>query len=74
MPECPIGTQQHMSYRCESIEQLLALRDQIKATGVQVSRVIDHGFIMSAYFKARKKNPTIPNQFCFNILFLILFI
>jgi len=39
-----------MAFRCETMEQLLALRDQIKAYGTPVSKVVDHDFINSIYF------------------------
>ena len=46
----PIGMHHHTAYRCETEEQLQALRAQIKAYGTPVSKVVDHGFIKSAYF------------------------
>jgi catechol-2,3-dioxygenase len=46
----PIGMHHHMAFRCESMEQLLALRDQIKSYGTPVSKVVDHDFINSIYF------------------------
>ena len=46
----PIASHHHMAFRCETKEQLLRLRDQIKAYGVAVSKVVDHEFIQSIYF------------------------
>jgi len=46
----PIGMHHHMAYRCESLEQLQKLREQIKAYGTPVTKIVDHGFISSCYF------------------------
>ena len=46
----PVGSHHHMAYRCETLEQLHALRAQIKAYGCPVSKVVDHDFIHSCYF------------------------
>lgn len=46
----PVGMHHHMAYRCESLEQLHQLREQIKSYGVAVSKVVDHDFIHSCYF------------------------
>jgi catechol 2,3-dioxygenase-like lactoylglutathione lyase family enzyme len=46
----PIGMHHHMAFRCETMDQLLALRDQIKAYGTPVSKIVDHDFINSIYF------------------------
>ena len=35
----PVGTHHHMAYRVETLEQLHALRAQIKAYGTPVSKV-----------------------------------
>ena len=46
----PIGMHHHMAFRCETEEQLMKLRDQIKAYGTAVTKVVDHQFIKSIYF------------------------
>jgi glyoxylase I family protein len=46
----PVGMHHHMAYRCETLDQLHALRDQVKAYGTPVSKIVDHDFIHSCYF------------------------
>mmetsp|Transcript_15130 Transcript_15130/g.26605 ORF Transcript_15130/g.26605 Transcript_15130/m.26605 type:complete len:221 (+) Transcript_15130:2128-2790(+) len=46
----PVGMHHHMAYRCETLEQLHEMREQIKAYGTPVSKVVDHDFIHSCYF------------------------
>ncbi|KAH9256101.1 hypothetical protein BASA81_005877 [Batrachochytrium salamandrivorans] len=46
----PVGMHHHMAYRCETEEQLIKMREQIKAYGTPVSKVVDHDFIKSIYF------------------------
>jgi len=46
----PVGMHHHMAYRCETLDQLKTMREQIKAYGVPVSKVVDHDFIHSVYF------------------------
>ena len=46
----PVGMHHHMAYRCETEEQLMQLRDQIKAYGCPVTKAVDHDFIKSIYF------------------------
>ena len=46
----PAGMHHHMAYRCESMDQLIAMRNQIKAYGTPVSKIVDHEFIKSCYF------------------------
>lgn len=46
----PVGMHHHMAYRCESLEQLHQLREQVKTYGVAVSKIVDHDFIHSCYF------------------------
>lgn len=46
----PIGMHHHMAYRCETEEQLIKMREQIKKFGTPVSKVVDHDFIKSIYF------------------------
>ena len=46
----PIGMHHHMAYRCETLDQLKALREQIKKYGTPVSKIVDHDFIHSCYF------------------------
>ena len=44
------GTMQHIALHVDTLDELLALRDRIRAHGVQVMGPIDHGFVQSAYF------------------------
>jgi catechol 2,3-dioxygenase-like lactoylglutathione lyase family enzyme len=47
----PRATQfDHLSFNLPDEEALLALRDRLKATGSEVTDVVDHGFIRSVYF------------------------
>ena len=46
----PVGMHHHMAYRCETEEQLMQLREQIKNYGVAVTKAVDHDFIKSIYF------------------------
>jgi len=45
------GTQHHFAFKCDSMEQMHALRDQITDAGAQISPPLDHGMCYSAYFK-----------------------
>lgn len=47
---CAAGTMQHLAFRADSEEGLLALRDRIRSHGVNVIGPIDHGFCRSIYF------------------------
>ncbi|HEV2360887.1 MAG TPA: VOC family protein [Acidimicrobiales bacterium] len=40
----------HLSFNLPDEEALLALRDRLKASGCEVTDVVDHGFIRSVYF------------------------
>ncbi len=44
------GTMQHLAFRAESNEALLALRDRIRSHGINVLGPIDHGMCQSIYF------------------------
>jgi catechol-2,3-dioxygenase len=44
------GMLHHMAYKCDSLEQLHKLRQQIKDYGVPVSKIVNHGFCHSCYF------------------------
>ncbi|CAA0093445.1 Uncharacterised protein [Zhongshania aliphaticivorans] len=44
------GTLQHTAFNVDSIEELLALRDRIRAKGVHCLGPMDHGFCHSIYF------------------------
>lgn len=44
------GTMQHLAFRVGSQDALLALRDRIRAHGVNVFGPIDHGMCQSIYF------------------------
>ena len=45
------GETHHLAFRCETRDQLNALRQQIKLFGVPCSPVIDHGMCASCYFE-----------------------
>lgn len=44
------GTMQHVSFHVDTFDELLAMRDRIRARGVPVLGPIDHGMIQSMYF------------------------
>ena len=44
------GTMQHLAFRVENAEDLLAMRDRIRTKGVNVIGPIDHGMCQSIYF------------------------
>lgn len=44
------GTMQHVAFRVEDHETLLALRDRLRLKGVPVMGPVDHGFCASIYF------------------------
>lgn len=44
------GTLQHLAFRVETDEQLIAMRDRIRSHGVNIIGPIDHGFCKSIYF------------------------
>lgn len=48
-PSAP-GTMQHVAFNVDGDEQLVAMRDRIRAHGIQVLGPIDHGFCKSIYF------------------------
>ncbi len=48
-PSAP-GTMQHVAFNVDDDTQLLAMRDRIRARGIQVLGPIDHGFCKSIYF------------------------
>lgn len=41
---------QHFAMEVASVDEVLAMRDRLRAAGVQVTDVIDHEFINSVYF------------------------
>ena len=45
------GEQHHFAFKCDSMDQMRALREQIKSAGCQISKPLDHGMCYSAYFK-----------------------
>lgn len=47
---CAKGVVQHVALRVKDHEELLALRDRLRAKGVPVLGPIDHGFCASVYF------------------------
>ena len=49
LPSAP-GTLQHLAFRADSDEDLLAMRDRIRSHGVNVIGPIDHGMCRSIYF------------------------
>ena len=44
------GAMQHVAFNVDDLEELLQLRDRIRAHDIQVLGPIDHGFIQSMYF------------------------
>ncbi len=44
------GTMQHLAMKVRNSEELLALRDRLRAKGVPVMGPIDHGMCVSVYF------------------------
>jgi catechol 2,3-dioxygenase-like lactoylglutathione lyase family enzyme len=48
-PSAP-GTLQHLAFRADSDEALLAMRDRIRSHGINVIGPIDHGMCRSIYF------------------------
>lgn len=48
-PSAP-GTLQHLAFRADSDEELLAMRDRIRSHGINVVGPIDHGMCRSIYF------------------------
>lgn len=44
------GTMQHLAFRVDTPDQLLAMRDRIRTKGVNVIGPIDHGMCQSIYF------------------------
>lgn len=44
------GTMQHLAFKADSREDLIALRDRIRSRGVNVYGPIDHGMCQSIYF------------------------
>lgn len=51
-PGAPVagGAMQHLALNVDSLDDLLAMRDRIRAHGVNVFGPIDHGFCQSIYF------------------------
>ena len=44
------GTMQHLAFNVDSLDELLAMRDRIRAHGVNVFGPLDHGMCHSMYF------------------------
>jgi catechol 2,3-dioxygenase-like lactoylglutathione lyase family enzyme len=49
LPSAP-GTLQHLAFRADTDEDLIAMRDRIRSHGVNVIGPIDHGMCRSIYF------------------------
>ena len=47
---CAPGTMQHVAFRVKNGDELLAMRDRLRAKGVPVIGPKDHGFCTSIYF------------------------
>lgn len=47
---CAAGVMQHLAFNVDTREELLAMRDRIRARGVRVMGPLDHGFCQSIYF------------------------
>lgn len=48
-PSAP-GTTQHLAFRVDTLDDLVAMRDRIRSRGVNVMGYIDHGICQSIYF------------------------
>ncbi len=48
-PSAP-GTMQHLAFKVDTLDELLAMRDRIRSKGVNVIGQIDHGLCQSIYF------------------------
>ncbi|GAB3114696.1 VOC family protein [Aestuariicella hydrocarbonica] len=48
--ECTMGTMQHLAFNVDTLEDLLALRDRIRANNIHCMGPLDHGFAKSIYF------------------------
>ncbi len=48
-PSAP-GTMQHLAFKVDTLDELLAMRDRIRSKGVNVMGYIDHGMCQSIYF------------------------
>ena len=44
------GAMQHVAFNVDNSDELLAMRDRIRANNIQVLGPLDHGFIQSIYF------------------------
>lgn len=44
------GTMQHLAFRVDSLDDLLAMRDRIRSRGIPVMGPLDHGMCHSIYF------------------------
>ncbi|MEL7541039.1 MAG: VOC family protein [Pseudomonadota bacterium] len=47
---CAAGAMQHLAFKVDTPEQLVAIRDRIRTKGVNVIGPIDHGMCQSIYF------------------------
>lgn len=47
---CAGGTMQHLAFKVENHEELMAMRDRLRSKGVPVMGPLDHGFCRSIYF------------------------
>ncbi len=47
---CAGGTMQHIAFKVDNHEELLALRDRLREKGVPVLGPVDHGMCVSMYF------------------------
>ena len=47
---CAPGTMQHLAFKVDTADQLVAMRDRIRKKGVNVSGPINHGMCQSIYF------------------------
>ncbi len=47
---CARGTMQHLAFKVENHDELMALRDRLRDKGVPVMGPVDHGMCVSMYF------------------------
>ena len=50
MDDTNVGHQHHFAFRCSTMEELLAMRAQVKAAGGVISPPLAHGMCTSCYF------------------------
>jgi len=57
----PVTTLHHMAYRAETLEQLYAIREQVKKAGARPSKVIDHQLSVFLFLTGGFKPTNVPS-------------